>query len=188
LSPAAGGGADADAGRQRAISEFTMQENFHSIVKAGDWPALSPPQIDHAIKQALIVTEYFSAVANEALQQHGSSSRNSCELREKFCGTGALRSAGIGRCRISTIFLHRSLKAPVVFCGWDATYEECLAVMRIIRRFIRDEKGATAVEYGLIAALVSLAAGGLIASLGDVVQGMYQMVLGWVQEAEDGQI
>jgi pilus assembly protein Flp/PilA len=60
--------------------------------------------------------------------------------------------------------------------------------MRIIRRFIRDERGATAVEYGLIAALVSLAAGGLIASLGVTVQGMYQMVLGWVQEAEDGQI
>jgi pilus assembly protein Flp/PilA len=99
-----------------------------------------------------------------------------------------LRGAGIARCRISTIFLHRSIKAPVVFCGWEATYEECLAVMKVIRRFIRDEKGATAVEYGLIIALVSLAAGGLIASLGEIVQDMYQMILGWVQEAEDGQI
>jgi pilus assembly protein Flp/PilA len=89
---------------------------------------------------------------------------------------------------MSTIFLHRSLKAPVFLCGWEATYEECLAVMRIIRRFIRDEKGATAVEYGLIIALVALAAGGLIASLGEIVQGMYQMILGWVQESEDGQI
>jgi pilus assembly protein Flp/PilA len=60
--------------------------------------------------------------------------------------------------------------------------------MKVIRRFIRDERGATAVEYGLIAALVSLAAGGLIASLGGTVQGMYQMILGWVQEAQDGQI
>jgi len=60
--------------------------------------------------------------------------------------------------------------------------------MKVIRRFIRDERGATAVEYGLIIALVSLAAGGLIASLGDIVQAMYQYVLGWVQESEDGQI
>ena len=60
--------------------------------------------------------------------------------------------------------------------------------MRIIRRFIRDEKGATAVEYGLIIALIALAAGGLIASLGEIVQGMYQLILGWVQAAQDGQI
>ena len=60
--------------------------------------------------------------------------------------------------------------------------------MKVIRRFIRDERGATAVEYGLIIALVSLAAGGLIATLGEIVQGMYQMILGWVQEAQDGQI
>lgn len=60
--------------------------------------------------------------------------------------------------------------------------------MQVIRGFMRDERGATAVEYGLIAALVSLAAGGLIASLGGTVQDMYQMILGWVQQAEDGQI
>ena len=61
-------------------------------------------------------------------------------------------------------------------------------MIEVIRRFIGDERGATAVEYGLIAALVSLAAGGLIASLGDVLLNMYQMVLDWVVEAQDGQI
>mgnify|MGYP001764212013 CR=1 FL=1 len=38
----------------------------------------------------------------------------------------------------------------------------------LIRRFIRDERGATAVEYGLLAALVSLAAGSVVAILGDM--------------------
>lgn len=61
-------------------------------------------------------------------------------------------------------------------------------MITVIRRFIRDERGATAVEYGLIAALVSLAAGGLISSLGVTVQTMYQLILGWVLEAQDGQI
>ena len=47
----------------------------------------------------------------------------------------------------------------------------------LIRRFIRDEKGATAVEYGLLAALVSLAAGSVVAILGDIVQLVYQYVV-----------
>ncbi len=47
----------------------------------------------------------------------------------------------------------------------------------LIRRFIRDERGATAVEYGLLAALVSLAAGSVVAILGDIVQLVYQFVL-----------
>ena len=47
----------------------------------------------------------------------------------------------------------------------------------LIRRFIRDERGATAVEYGLLAALVSLAAGSVVAMLGNIVQAVYQFVL-----------
>lgn len=54
---------------------------------------------------------------------------------------------------------------------------------RIIRRFIRDERGATAVEYGLLAALVSLAAGGVVMQLGDIVQLIYEFVLGGVTSA-----
>jgi pilus assembly protein Flp/PilA len=59
---------------------------------------------------------------------------------------------------------------------WDARYEEYLA-MTLIRRFIRDERGATAVEYGLLAALVSLAAGSVVAILGDIVQLVYQYLV-----------
>ena len=47
----------------------------------------------------------------------------------------------------------------------------------LIRRFIRDERGATAVEYGLLAALVSLAAGSVVAILGDTVQLIYQYLV-----------
>jgi len=47
----------------------------------------------------------------------------------------------------------------------------------LIRRFIRDERGATAVEYGLLAALVSVAAGSVVMMLGNIVQLVYQFVL-----------
>ena len=50
-------------------------------------------------------------------------------------------------------------------------------MIELIRRFIRDERGATAVEYGLLAALVSLAAGSVVAILGDIVQLIYQFVV-----------
>jgi len=59
----------------------------------------------------------------------------------------------------------------------DARCEEYLAVMELIRRFIRDERGATAVEYGLLAALVSVAAGSMVAYLGDIVQLLYQFLV-----------
>jgi pilus assembly protein Flp/PilA len=83
----------------------------------------------------------------------------------------------------STILLHRSLKALVLSSLWDANYEEYLAVITLIRRFIRDERGATAVEYGLLAALVSLAAGSVVAILGDMVQLIYQFILDGVTTA-----
>ena len=56
----------------------------------------------------------------------------------------------------------------------------------LIRRFIRDERGATAVEYGLLAALVSVAAGSVVAILGDIVQLVYQYILNGVTTASSG--
>ncbi len=55
--------------------------------------------------------------------------------------------------------------------------------MNIIRRFVMDEGGATAVEYGLIAALVSIAAGGMVMNLGNIVQLVYEYVLSGVPSA-----
>ena len=56
-------------------------------------------------------------------------------------------------------------------------------MIKIMRRFIEDERGATAVEYGLLAALVSLAAGGVVMQLGDIVRLIYEFVLGGVESA-----
>ncbi len=39
--------------------------------------------------------------------------------------------------------------------------------MTIIKKFIRDDEGATAIEYGLIAALVSVAVIAILGTLGD---------------------
>ena len=47
---------------------------------------------------------------------------------------------------------------------------------KAFRCFIANESGATAVEYGLIAALVSLFAGAIVASLGDTVIGMWNTI------------
>lgn len=43
--------------------------------------------------------------------------------------------------------------------------------------FLRDESGATAIEYGLIAALVCLAAVGALTAFADSAIAMYQMVV-----------
>ena len=39
--------------------------------------------------------------------------------------------------------------------------------MRTIRDFLKNDSGATAIEYGLIAALVSVAVIGILGTLGD---------------------
>ena len=44
-----------------------------------------------------------------------------------------------------------------------------------IRKFVADERGATAIEYGLIAGLVALVVLTGIQALGGVVQMLYQL-------------
>jgi pilus assembly protein Flp/PilA len=56
-------------------------------------------------------------------------------------------------------------------------------VLRIIRHFLRDVKGATAIEYGLIAALVSVGVAGFIQPLSDLVVTMYTMAADAVTDA-----
>ncbi len=48
--------------------------------------------------------------------------------------------------------------------------------MRTLKKFIRDEQGATAIEYGLIAALVSVAIIGILTTLGDNLTATFQTV------------
>ncbi|MBT5051224.1 MAG: Flp family type IVb pilin [Rhodospirillaceae bacterium] len=45
-----------------------------------------------------------------------------------------------------------------------------------INNFMNDESGATAIEYGLIAALVSVAAVGALTAMGDSLEGMFTKV------------
>ncbi len=47
---------------------------------------------------------------------------------------------------------------------------------KMLTRIIEDQSGATAIEYGLIAALVSVAAIGVLTSLGPSLAGVFTLV------------
>lgn len=48
--------------------------------------------------------------------------------------------------------------------------------MQTIRKFFKNEKGATAIEYGLIAALIAVAAIGAMSTLGDNLTNTFNTV------------
>ncbi len=48
--------------------------------------------------------------------------------------------------------------------------------MQFIRKFIKNEKGATAIEYGLIAALIAVAAIGAMTSLGNNLKTKFNQI------------
>lgn len=48
--------------------------------------------------------------------------------------------------------------------------------MTNIKRFFKDESGATAIEYGLLAALISIAAVGVITTSGTNLTGIFTTV------------
>jgi pilus assembly protein Flp/PilA len=48
--------------------------------------------------------------------------------------------------------------------------------MKTIRKFLKNDKGATAIEYGLIAALIAVAAIGAMSSLGDKLTNTFNSV------------
>ena len=43
-------------------------------------------------------------------------------------------------------------------------------------RFLRNEEGATAIEYGLIASLIAVAIVGVLVTLGPALSGVFQTV------------
>ncbi|HEY0627712.1 MAG TPA: Flp family type IVb pilin [Sphingomicrobium sp.] len=55
--------------------------------------------------------------------------------------------------------------------------------MRLMRRIRPDKRGATAIEYGLIAALIAVAAVGGMSSLGGGSNGMWGKINNKVSEA-----
>jgi pilus assembly protein Flp/PilA len=48
--------------------------------------------------------------------------------------------------------------------------------VRIVRRFLRDERGATAIEYAMIAAGIAVAIVAAVNSLGVSVLGLFEQV------------
>jgi len=53
----------------------------------------------------------------------------------------------------------------------------------IIRELLKDESGATAIEYGLIAALVSVAAIAALTAMGSSLETMFNRVSGELSNA-----
>jgi pilus assembly protein Flp/PilA len=51
----------------------------------------------------------------------------------------------------------------------------------IFSRFVRDESGATAIEYGLIAALIAVVVIGAVTAVGTGLSGTFQTVSGSVK-------
>ena len=56
-------------------------------------------------------------------------------------------------------------------------------MINTLRKFVADESGATALEYGPIVALISVATGGVVMQLGDIVELLYDYVVSGVQSA-----
>lgn len=59
-----------------------------------------------------------------------------------------------------------------------------LSMFRILRKFRKDEKGATAIEYALIAALISVAAIAAFTSVGEQISGTMNTVSGKLENAQ----
>ena len=58
-------------------------------------------------------------------------------------------------------------------------------MFKIIRSFITDESGATAIEYGLIAALVSVAAIAALTALGSALEDIFLRVSTELEDAAE---
>ncbi len=55
--------------------------------------------------------------------------------------------------------------------------------MNIVKSFLKDESGATMIEYGLVAALVSIAAILALQILGSELQSIFNTVSGYLSAA-----
>lgn len=60
--------------------------------------------------------------------------------------------------------------------------------MKLINRILKDEAGATAIEYGLIAALIAVAAITAMGSLGNSLSNTFKYVSNQMTSAQSGKI
>ena len=56
--------------------------------------------------------------------------------------------------------------------------------MKLLRQLIRDESGATAIEYGLIAALIAVAIIGALTTLGGDLTALFGTISGEITAVE----
>jgi pilus assembly protein Flp/PilA len=60
--------------------------------------------------------------------------------------------------------------------------------MTIFERLLKDESGATAIEYGLIAALIAVAGITAMGALGNSLSNTFRMVSNQMNNASDGKL
>jgi len=60
--------------------------------------------------------------------------------------------------------------------------------MQLINRILKDEAGATAIEYGLIAALIAVAAITAMGSLGNSLSNTFNFVSNQMSSAQSGKL
>ena len=60
-----------------------------------------------------------------------------------------------------------------------------IKLMTRVQNFLNDEKGATAIEYGLIAAGIALAISGALVAFGDELQLMFSGMVSTLQDAQN---
>ena len=60
--------------------------------------------------------------------------------------------------------------------------------MTLFNRIMKDEAGATAIEYGLMAALISVAAITAMGSLGNSLSNTFNFVSGQMTNAQSGEL
>ncbi|WP_420348395.1 Flp family type IVb pilin [Pelagibius sp.] len=59
-------------------------------------------------------------------------------------------------------------------------------MLNTIKSFLQDESGATAIEYGLIAALVSVAAIAALQAMGNSLENIFTIVSNELEDAASG--
>jgi pilus assembly protein Flp/PilA len=81
-----------------------------------------------------------------------------------------------GNCRDINPPINPPLTRFGVFCTVHSAWEKTMRVFHSFVRLLRDDSGATAIEYGLIAALVAVAAVGAMTTLGTGLSGIFTTV------------
>ncbi|MCL4502914.1 MAG: Flp family type IVb pilin [Deltaproteobacteria bacterium] len=56
-------------------------------------------------------------------------------------------------------------------------------MMNALRNFVKDESGASAVEYGLLVALIAVVIMGAVTTLGTTIKGMFTNVTNQINSA-----